>query len=37
MLLTYADSINKKKTDITILPKATEAGNPDFRVMLRLC
>ena len=28
----FADSINKKKISVTILPKKTEAGNPDFRV-----
>ena len=28
----FANSINKKKVSITILPKKTEAGNPDFRV-----
>ncbi|MDP2172920.1 MAG: type ISP restriction/modification enzyme, partial [Candidatus Cloacimonadaceae bacterium] len=32
LLLQYAEAKNKKKPDITILPKATEAGNPDFRV-----
>jgi len=32
LLLQYAEITNKKKPDITILPKATEAGNPDFRV-----
>ncbi len=32
LLLQYAEYTNKKKLDITILPKATEAGNPDFRV-----
>ena len=32
MLLAYADETKKKKIDITILPKVTEAGNPDFRV-----
>lgn len=31
-LETYANSIGKKKTQITTLPKKTEAGNPDFRV-----
>ncbi len=31
-LETFADSIGKKKTQITTLPKKTEAGNPDFRV-----
>ena len=28
----YSQSKRKKKIDITILPKKTEAGNPDFRV-----
>ncbi len=28
----YCKSINKKNVYITILPKKTEAGNPDFRV-----
>ncbi len=28
----FAQSINRAKTEITILPKKTEAGNPDFRV-----
>ncbi len=32
LLLQYAELTNKIKPDITILPKATEAGNPDFRV-----
>jgi hypothetical protein len=32
LLKNYADSINKKKTHITTLPKKTDAGNPDFRV-----
>lgn len=32
LLLQYAELTNKKKPDITILPKTTEAGNPDFRV-----
>lgn len=31
-LLEFADSIGKTKTQITTLPKKTEAGNPDFRV-----
>ena len=31
-LQTFANSIGKKKTQITTLPKKTEAGNPDFRV-----
>ena len=28
----YSTSIDKKKIHITVLPKQTEAGNPDFRV-----
>jgi predicted helicase len=28
----YCNSIGKKKSHVTILPKKTEAGNPDFRV-----
>ena len=32
LLRTFADSINKKHIHITVLPKKTEAGNPDFRV-----
>ncbi|HRY31908.1 MAG TPA: N-6 DNA methylase [Bacteroidales bacterium] len=28
----FANSINKKKVSVTILPKKTEAGNPDFRI-----
>jgi len=28
----YVDSQNIKNVDITILPKKTEAGNPDFRI-----
>lgn len=28
----FANSIKKKKVSVTILPKKTEAGNPDFRV-----
>ena len=32
LLRNYVSSINKKKLDITTLPKKTEAGNPDFRV-----
>ncbi len=31
-LFDYALSIGKNKTQITTLPKKTEAGNPDFRV-----
>jgi predicted helicase len=32
MLQSYAEESGSKKTAITILPKATDAGNPDFRV-----
>jgi predicted helicase len=32
LLNEYCNSINKKNIHITILPKKTEAGNPDFRV-----
>jgi predicted helicase len=32
LLIEFANSINKKKVSVTILPKKTEAGNPDFRV-----
>lgn len=28
----YSQSERKKKIDVTILPKKTEAGNPDFRI-----
>ncbi|MCL4536007.1 MAG: N-6 DNA methylase [Nitrospirae bacterium] len=28
----YCSSINKKNIHITVLPKKTEAGNPDFRI-----
>ncbi len=28
----FSESIGKSKTHVTILPKQTEAGNPDFRV-----
>jgi predicted helicase len=31
-LFDFAQSIHKTKTQITTLPKKTEAGNPDFRV-----
>jgi hypothetical protein len=31
-LCDFAQNINKKNIQITILPKKTEAGNPDFRV-----
>ena len=32
LLEKYSNSTDKKKIHITILPKKTEAGNPDFRV-----
>jgi hypothetical protein len=32
LLRTFADSTNRKHIHITVLPKKTEAGNPDFRV-----
>lgn len=32
LLKNFADSQKKKNIDITVLPKKTEAGNPDFRV-----
>ena len=32
LLLNYATGRQIKKVDITILPKPTEAGNPDFRI-----
>jgi len=28
----FSESQRKKKIDVTILPKKTEAGNPDFRI-----
>jgi len=28
----FANSLNRKETSITILPKKTDAGNPDFRI-----
>ncbi len=31
-LKTYSEQKRKKKIDITVLPKKTEAGNPDFRI-----
>src|SRR5665811_1485513 len=31
-LFEFANSIDRSKTQITTLPKKTEAGNPDFRV-----
>ena len=32
LILSYAEQNDLKKVDITILPKQTEAGNPDFRI-----
>ncbi|MDD3535873.1 MAG: DNA methyltransferase, partial [Candidatus Cloacimonetes bacterium] len=32
LLEAYARQIENAKCEVTILPKATEAGNPDFRV-----
>lgn len=32
LLQDFAKSIKKKSTQITVLPKQTEAGNPDFRI-----
>ncbi|MDP2156713.1 MAG: DNA methyltransferase, partial [Nitrospirota bacterium] len=32
LLEEYSSSIGKKKTHVTVLPKKTEAGNPDFRI-----
>jgi len=32
MLLAYSEASGKKKIAVTTLPKATDAGNPDFRV-----
>jgi len=32
LIKVYAEANNIKKIDITILPKKTEAGNPDFRI-----
>lgn len=31
-LKTYSEQKRKKKIDVTVLPKQTEAGNPDFRI-----
>ena len=31
-ITTFSGSKRKKKIDVTILPKKTEAGNPDFRI-----
>ncbi len=28
----YSEQKRKKKIDVTVLPKQTEAGNPDFRI-----
>lgn len=32
LIKVYAEANNIKKIDVTILPKKTEAGNPDFRI-----
>ncbi|MDI6780101.1 MAG: hypothetical protein QME25_07930 [Bacteroidota bacterium] len=32
LLQDFSKSINKKSTQITVPPKQTEAGNPDFRI-----
>lgn len=32
LITEFANSLQKKKVSVTILPKKTEAGNPDFRV-----
>lgn len=32
LVKTFSETIGKNKTHITILPKKTEAGNPDFRI-----
>lgn len=32
LLTDYSDQQRKRKINVTILPKATEAGNPDFKV-----
>lgn len=32
LISTFSETQRKKKIDITILPKKTEAGNPDFRI-----
>lgn len=32
LLLEFAESIGKKNVQITILPKKTDAGNPDFKI-----
>ena len=32
LMESFAQSTNRAKTEVTILPKKTEAGNPDFRV-----
>lgn len=31
-IIAYSEAERKKKIDVTILPKKTEAGNPDFRI-----
>ncbi|MFH1702986.1 MAG: adenine methyltransferase, partial [Nitrospirota bacterium] len=32
LLEEYSNSTGKKKVHVTVLPKKTEAGNPDFRI-----
>lgn len=32
LITEFSNSERKKKIDVTILPKKTEAGNPDFRI-----
>ncbi len=32
LMTEFANSINKRNVSVTILPKKTEAGNPDFRI-----
>ncbi|HJX34586.1 MAG TPA: hypothetical protein VJ373_05350 [Desulfatiglandales bacterium] len=32
LLNSYTESVNKKNTKITTIPKKTDAGNPDFRI-----
>ena len=32
LLTEYCSSVGKKKVHVTVLPKKTEAGNPDFRI-----
>ncbi len=32
LMNSFGESIGRNKTQITILPKKTDAGNPDFRI-----